>query len=88
MVRPLVQISPYLIRATIAAEDQRFGKHPGVDPVAILRAVGQNLQRAEFFGSLHPCHAGSKNAVKPAPRICRENRAGNPGGTPVHAGER
>ncbi|MGI6456565.1 MAG: penicillin-binding protein 1C [bacterium] len=49
MVRPLVQISPYLIRATIAAEDQRFGKHPGVDPVAILRAVGQNLQRGRIF---------------------------------------
>src|SRR5690606_32738858 len=49
MVRPLVQISPYLIRATIAAEDQRFVMHPGVDPVAIPRAVGHNLQRGRIF---------------------------------------
>lgn len=30
-------------RAILAAEDQRFYRHPGVDPVAIARAVGQAL---------------------------------------------
>lgn len=29
--------------AFIAAEDGRFGKHPGVDPIAVVRALGQNL---------------------------------------------
>jgi penicillin-binding protein 1C len=32
-----------LVAATIAAEDRRFWSHPGVDPVAIARALRQNL---------------------------------------------
>ncbi|MCP3878591.1 MAG: penicillin-binding protein 1C [Sulfitobacter sp.] len=39
---PLDQISPTLIEATIAVEDQRFRQHMGVDPLAILRAAKQN----------------------------------------------
>ncbi len=40
----LAEVSPWLIQATIAVEDQRFRDHPGVDAWAILRAVGQNLR--------------------------------------------
>ncbi|MCP5023155.1 MAG: penicillin-binding protein 1C [bacterium] len=39
---PLDQISPTLIEATIAVEDQRFRQHMGIDPLAILRAAKQN----------------------------------------------
>lgn len=42
-VRDLEHISPYMIQATIAVEDQRFYYHPGVDPLAIVRAVWSNL---------------------------------------------
>lgn len=42
--RDLDEISPWLIRATIAAEDQRFHSHPGVDPLAVVRAALQNLR--------------------------------------------
>ncbi len=35
----LDQIAPVMIEATIAAEDQRFWQHPGVDPLAMGRAV-------------------------------------------------
>lgn len=44
--RPLDAFSPYLIQATIAAEDQRFFSHPGIDPVAIGRAAWQNIKSA------------------------------------------
>ena len=37
------EFSPFLIQATLAAEDQRFYTHPGVDPVAVLRAALQNV---------------------------------------------
>ncbi|MBX7258340.1 MAG: penicillin-binding protein 1C [Candidatus Hydrogenedentes bacterium] len=47
--RPFDAISPYLVKATIAAEDQRFYSHPGVDTIAILRAVGQNV----WGGGIH-----------------------------------
>ena len=41
--RPLAEISPYLIKATIAAEDQRFWRHFGVDPYAVARAGMSSL---------------------------------------------
>lgn len=40
---PLDRISPHLVAATLAAEDQRFYRHAGIDPQAILRAVRDNL---------------------------------------------
>jgi penicillin-binding protein 1C len=44
-VRPLdaASLPPVLEAATIAAEDRRFYAHPGVDPVALLRAARHNL---------------------------------------------
>ena len=40
---PLEEMSPWLVQATIAVEDERFRGHVGVDPTAVLRATGQNL---------------------------------------------
>ena len=40
---PLHEISPWLAKATVAAEDRRFYSHPGIDPVAIVRAAASNL---------------------------------------------
>lgn len=34
---------PWLRAATVAVEDQRFFRHPGVDPLAVIRATLQNL---------------------------------------------
>lgn len=39
----LADISPWLVQATIAIEDERFASHPGVDPIAVGRAVLQNV---------------------------------------------
>ena len=36
-------LPPLLVAATVAAEDRRFWSHPGVDPIAILRAAKVNL---------------------------------------------
>ncbi|GMU24114.1 MAG: hypothetical protein AMXMBFR13_41910 [Phycisphaerae bacterium] len=41
--QPLDRISPWLREATIATEDERFHHHHGADPIAVVRAVGQNL---------------------------------------------
>jgi 1A family penicillin-binding protein len=46
----LDQISPYLIDATIAAEDATFWSHQGVEPMAILRGVTINLSGAGSSG--------------------------------------
>jgi penicillin-binding protein 1A len=41
---PLSRISPHLQHAFIAVEDHRFYRHPGVDPVALGRAVFRNVR--------------------------------------------
>ena len=38
-------IPEHVIHATLAAEDQRFFHHPGIDPIAISRAAIHNLVR-------------------------------------------
>ncbi len=48
---PLSEISRYLPRAVIAAEDDRFYQHPGYDWEAIRRAAKENWKRRSFkFG--------------------------------------
>ncbi|HPK00127.1 MAG TPA: biosynthetic peptidoglycan transglycosylase, partial [Candidatus Hydrogenedentes bacterium] len=42
--RPMAEISPHLLHATVATEDKRFYSHPGVDPLAIVRAALTNLR--------------------------------------------
>ena len=37
----LVDRESWIARAVVAAEDKRFWRHPGIDPLALLRALGQ-----------------------------------------------
>src|SRR5262245_29783261 len=36
-------LPPRVVAATASLEDRRFWEHPGVDPVAVVRALWQNL---------------------------------------------
>jgi len=47
---PLSAIAPVLIKATIATEDASFYNNPGIDPLALLRAVWQTLRGEESSG--------------------------------------
>jgi penicillin-binding protein 1C len=42
---PLEKLPDRFVRATLALEDRRFYRHPGVDPRAIARALWKNLRR-------------------------------------------
>jgi penicillin-binding protein 1C len=44
----LDEVSEWVVPALLAAEDQRFFQHPGVDPLAILRALGQALTQGRI----------------------------------------
>ena len=41
---PIASISPHLQHAFVAVEDHRFFHHPGVDPIALARAVVRNIR--------------------------------------------
>ena len=41
-------LPPILVAATIAAEDRRFWSHPGVDVIAMLRALRQNISEGSI----------------------------------------
>lgn len=41
---PLIHMDPKVLLAFIALEDRRFFSHPGVDPLAVLRAARDNLR--------------------------------------------
>ena len=45
---PLSEISPYMVAAVIATEDSQFYSHPGFDPLALARAISQNLEAGEI----------------------------------------
>ena len=47
---PFEDLPPMLINAFIAAEDQNFWSHPGIDPIGVTRAIVSNSRRI-FFGS-------------------------------------
>lgn len=40
----LDEVSPYYLEALLTYEDQRFWQHPGIDPVALVRAAVSNLK--------------------------------------------
>ena len=44
---PLKEISPFVVKAVLAAEDRRFFYHFGIDPAALLRAASTNLRSGE-----------------------------------------
>ncbi|HEY5999781.1 MAG TPA: penicillin-binding protein 1C, partial [bacterium] len=63
------QIPDVVRHAFIAAEDRRFHRHPGVDPLAIIRAAVVNLRaRAVVSGASTITQQLVKSALPPGPR--------------------
>ncbi len=67
-VRELDAISPWLVKATLAAEDQRFYSHPGVDPIAVLRAFVQNVRGRRIASGASTLTMQAVKIAQPAPR--------------------
>lgn len=54
-----------------ASEDQRFDLHPGVDPVAMLRALAQALKHGEIISGASTLNMQSARLLQPKPRTLR-----------------
>lgn len=65
----LGQVSDNLVLATLHAEDKRFYEHPGVDPVAMGRALWQNLSQGRVIsGASTLTQQTVKLVMPPRPR--------------------
>ncbi len=61
-------VSPHLVRAVLAAEDRRFFRHPGVDPLALARAAWQDLRARRVVSGGSTLTMQLARLIDPRPR--------------------
>lgn len=64
----LAAVSPRLIATTLAAEDQRFYDHPGIDPIAVVRAAAGNLRAGRVTSGASTLTQQLARMLNPQPR--------------------
>jgi penicillin-binding protein 1C len=65
---PEGELPALVVAAFLAAEDQRFWQHPGVDAVAVLRAAGQNLAAGHVVSGASTITQQLARLAYPGPR--------------------
>jgi penicillin-binding protein 1C len=65
---PAGELPPLVAAAFVAAEDQRFWQHPGVDLFAVIRAAGQNLLARRVVSGASTLTQQLARLVYPGPR--------------------
>ncbi|BBK44303.1 penicillin-binding protein 1C [Allostella vacuolata] len=61
-------VDPLLVAMLLAYEDQRFRSHPGVDPLAVVRAAGQWLAAGEVVSGASTLTMQAARLLEPRPR--------------------
>jgi len=64
----LSEVDPAYIDALVRYEDKRFYAHPGVDPLAVIRAVGVNLRYGRVMTGASTLTMQLVRMVEPRPR--------------------
>lgn len=64
----LSELPPELPRALVASEDRWFYRHPGVNPVAIVRAAWSNLRSGEVVSGASTIPMQIARMAEPGPR--------------------
>ena len=67
----LDEVSPAYIEALLAYEDRWFWHHPGINPLAIVRAVGQNLLQHGIVSGGSTLTMQVARLIDPQPRTLR-----------------
>ncbi|HYI10472.1 MAG TPA: penicillin-binding protein 1C [Thermoanaerobaculia bacterium] len=65
-------LPPRVVEATLVAEDRRFFRHPGIDPIAVGRAVAHNIR------ALRVVEGGSTITQQVAKLLLRSDNRGLP----------
>ncbi|MFQ5738238.1 MAG: penicillin-binding protein 1C [Acidobacteriota bacterium] len=65
----LEEISPLLLKAVVASEDRWFGYHPGVNPLAVMRALWTNLRARQVVSGASTIPMQIARMAEPKPRI-------------------
>lgn len=64
----LDRLDPDFVEALLAIEDQRFHSHPGVDPLAVMRAAGQAVTRGRIVSGASTITMQTARLLEPRPR--------------------
>ncbi|MCR9129670.1 MAG: penicillin-binding protein 1C [Alphaproteobacteria bacterium] len=64
----LDRIDPAFIEALLTIEDQRFYDHPGVDPLAVIRASAQAVSRGRIVSGASTITMQTARLLEPRPR--------------------
>lgn len=65
---PLEDVGDRVVRAVLAAEDSRFFAHPGVDPLAVVRAALSNVRHARIVSGASTLTMQLARLIHPHPR--------------------
>ena len=65
------EVPPMLVRATLAAEDRRFFDHPGVDALALMRAMLQALRYRRVVSGASTITMQLARVLDPRPRTLK-----------------
>lgn len=64
----LEEVSPYLVKAALAAEDRYFFTHPGINASALLRAIFQNVLQGKIVSGASTITQQLARNLSPGPR--------------------
>lgn len=64
----VTQIDPDYVRALLEYEDRRFNFHPGIDPLAIIRALFQNMAHRQVVSGASTLTMQLVRVLEPRPR--------------------
>ncbi|MDP6618340.1 MAG: penicillin-binding protein 1C [Nitrospinota bacterium] len=68
-------VDPLYLRMVLAFEDRRFYRHPGVDPLAVGRAVGQWIRNRRVVSGASTLSMQVARLLEPRPRTFRAKGA-------------
>ena len=64
----LDEVAPDLVEAVLAYEDRHFFRHPGIDPLAVMRAVWANLSAGRVVQGASTLTMQVARLMEPKPR--------------------